>query len=76
MCPTQFVHHEPQASKSFSDIARGVQNVGTALNGSLSSTNAATAAEMQALADEIADWMAETVVLAPPAALPPARRTV
>ncbi len=44
--------------------------MGTALNGSLASTNDAVTAEMQGLADEIMDWMAESLVLQPLAELP------
>ena len=64
-----------QASRSINDLAKGMLNIGSALNGSLSSTNAAVVAEMQSLADEIADWMAEMVLVEPPAALPPAGRS-
>lgn len=61
-----------QASQSLNDFAKGITNLGTALNGSLASTNDAVTAEMQCLADEIADWMAESVVLRPLPELPAA----
>ena len=65
-----------QASQSFNDFAKGITNLGTALNGSLASTNDAVTAEMQSLADEIVDWMADTLVLQPLPELPAARKTM
>lgn len=64
-----------QASQSFNDFAKGITNLGTALNGSLTSTNEAVTAEMQSLADEIADWMADSLVLQPLPELPAAGET-
>lgn len=65
-----------QASQNLNDFAKGITNLGTALNGSLASTNDAVTAEMQGLADEIMDWMAESLVLQPLAELPAAGKTV
>lgn len=64
-----------QASQSLNDFAKGITNLGTVLNGSLSSTNEAVTAEMQSLADEIADWMADSLVLQPLPSLPAAGDT-
>lgn len=64
-----------QASQSLNDFAKGITNLGTVLNGSLSSTNEAVTTEMQSLADEIADWMADSLVLQPLPSLPAAGDT-
>lgn len=61
-----------QASQTFNDFAKGITNLGTALSGSLASTNDAAMAEMQSLADEIVDWMADSLVLQPLPQLPAA----
>src|SRR6476646_9245889 len=65
-----------QATQPLNDFAKGITNLGTAINGSLASTNDAVTAEMQALADEIVDWMADSLVLQPLPELPAAGRTI
>lgn len=63
-----------QAAKSFEDIAANVGNASSVLTSTVASSNAAAAAEMQKLADEIADWT-QAIVLpgAPEVLLPPGR---
>eukprot|EP00208_Stichococcus_sp_RCC1054_P004128 CAMPEP_0206135046 /NCGR_PEP_ID=MMETSP1473-20131121/413_1 /ASSEMBLY_ACC=CAM_ASM_001109 /TAXON_ID=1461547 /ORGANISM="Stichococcus sp, Strain RCC1054" /LENGTH=419 /DNA_ID=CAMNT_0053526751 /DNA_START=196 /DNA_END=1455 /DNA_ORIENTATION=- len=63
-----------EAAKSFEDIAANVGNANSVLTSTVASSNAAAAAEMQKLADEIADWT-QAIVLpgAPEVLLPPGR---